>query len=122
MPTILGLSNKLKVQVPTVGRVPSSITFSQNNHCDGILLKVTDSDHGLELYRSGDYYESTNVTYKNNYYYQLLFIFPTRVYLTTINVHYYSDSVHGLPRLSQVLYLLYQMTLKSGMHQLTAIC
>ena len=30
---------------------------------------------------------------------QLLFIFPTRVSLTTITLHYYSDSVPGLPRL-----------------------
>ena len=31
---------------------------------------------------------------------QLLFIFPTRVSLTTITLHYYSDSVRGLPRLA----------------------
>ena len=31
---------------------------------------------------------------------QLLFIFPTRVSLTTIILHYYSDSVRGLPRLT----------------------
>ena len=30
---------------------------------------------------------------------QLLFIFPTRVNLTTITLHYYSTSVRGLPRL-----------------------
>ena len=30
---------------------------------------------------------------------QLLFIFPTRVSLTTITLHYYSDSVRGLSRL-----------------------
>ena len=30
---------------------------------------------------------------------QLLFIFPTRVDLTTITLHYYSDSQRGLPRL-----------------------
>ena len=30
---------------------------------------------------------------------QLLFIFPTRVNLTTITLHYYSDSQRGLPRL-----------------------
>ena len=30
---------------------------------------------------------------------QLLFIFPTRVNLTTITLHYYSDNVRGLPRL-----------------------
>ena len=31
---------------------------------------------------------------------QLLFIFPTRVSLTTIILHYYSDSDRGLPRLT----------------------
>jgi hypothetical protein len=30
---------------------------------------------------------------------QLLFIFPTRVSLTTITLHYYSDSDRGRPRL-----------------------
>ena len=30
---------------------------------------------------------------------QLLFIFPTRVNLTTITLHYYSDSQRGLPQL-----------------------
>ncbi len=30
---------------------------------------------------------------------QLLFIFPTRVSLTTITLHYYSDNFQGLPRL-----------------------
>ena len=30
---------------------------------------------------------------------QLLFIFPTKVNLTTITLHYYSDSEQGLPRL-----------------------
>ena len=29
----------------------------------------------------------------------MLFIFPTRVSLTTITLHYYSDSHRGLPRL-----------------------
>ena len=31
---------------------------------------------------------------------QLLFIFPTTVSLTTITLHYYSDSDRGLPRLT----------------------
>ena len=30
---------------------------------------------------------------------QLLFIFPTRVNLTTVTLHYYSDNTRGLPRL-----------------------
>ena len=48
----------------------------------------------------------SNEEYKGKYYYQwdnnsqqLLFIFPTRVSLTTITLHYYSDSDRGLPRL-----------------------
>ena len=31
---------------------------------------------------------------------QLLFVFPARVSLTTITLHYYSDGVRGLPRLT----------------------
>ena len=30
----------------------------------------------------------------------MLFIFPTRVSLTTITLHYYSDNFRGLPRLT----------------------
>ena len=30
---------------------------------------------------------------------ELLFIFPTRISLITITLHYYGDSVQGLPRL-----------------------
>ena len=48
----------------------------------------------------------SNEEYKGKYYYQwdnnsqqLLFIFPTRVSLTTITLHYYSDSDRGLSRL-----------------------
>ena len=59
-------------------------------------LKLTDSDLGPEQYRSSACYE-WNVGVTNR---QLLFIFPTRVNLTTITVHYYSDSIRGLPRLS----------------------
>ena len=64
-------------------------------HCDGSQLILTDSDLGQEQYSSSDYYvwsaESDGQL--------LLFIFPTRVSLTTITLHYYSDSVQGLPRL-----------------------
>ncbi len=63
-------------------------------HCDGTRLRLTDSNIGSEQYNSVAYYwwppESDG---------QLLFIFPTRVSLTTITLHYYSDSVRGLPRL-----------------------
>ena len=63
-------------------------------HCDGRQLKLTDSDFGQEQYRSSDYY-----VWPAGNDGQLLFIFPTRVSLTTITLHYYSDSVRGLPRL-----------------------
>ena len=63
-------------------------------HCDGTQLKLADYNLGQEQYQKGDYYEwrSGNAA-------QLLFIFPARVFLTTITLHYYSDSVRGLPRL-----------------------
>jgi hypothetical protein len=64
-------------------------------HCDGRQLKLSDSDRG------------SNREYTATSYYvwpagsdgQLLFIFPTRVSLTTITLYYYSDSVRGRPRL-----------------------
>ena len=64
-------------------------------HCDGDQLKLSDSDIG------------SNTEYTNTSYYvwnagrheQLLFTFRTRVSLTNIILHYYSDSVRGLPRL-----------------------
>ena len=63
-------------------------------HCDGAQLKLADSNIGQEQYRSSDYYEWHAGSDG-----QLLFIFSTRVSLTTITLHYYSDSVRGLPRL-----------------------
>ena len=64
-------------------------------HCDGTQLSLADSDIGSEQYTSSDYYVWPDGS-RNS---QLLFIFPTRVNLTTITLHYYSDSVRGLPRL-----------------------
>ena len=64
-------------------------------HCDGTQLKLTDSDLGQEQYSSSDYY-----VWPIGRDGQLLFILPTRVSLTTITLHYYSDSVRGLPRLT----------------------
>ena len=61
-------------------------------HCDGTQLVLTDSDIGPEQYSSSYYYAVSGTR-------QLLFIFPTRVNLTTITLHYYSDSQRGLPRL-----------------------
>ena len=63
-------------------------------HCDGTQLRLMDSDLGQEQYSSSDYYVWSAGNDE-----QLLFIFPTRVSLTTITLHYYSDSVRGLPRL-----------------------
>ena len=63
-------------------------------HCDGTQLKLADSDVGLEQYSSSDYY-----VWSAGRDGQLLFIFPTRVSLTTITLHYYSDSDRGLSRL-----------------------
>ncbi len=64
-------------------------------HCDGTpLIKLIDSNLGREQYQYTDYY----VWIKSGGT-QLLFIFPTRVSLTTITLHYYSDSIQGLPRL-----------------------
>ena len=63
-------------------------------HCDGSQLKLADSNLGREQYSSSDYYWW--IAGSNE---QLLFTFPTRVSLTTITLHYYSDSHQGLPRL-----------------------
>ena len=64
-------------------------------HCDGQQLKLSDSDRGLNTeYTATSYYEWTAGSDG-----QLVFIFPTRVSLTTIILHYYSDSVRGRPTL-----------------------
>ena len=65
-------------------------------HCDGTQLKLTDSYLGQQQYLSFNYYYMWPAGSNG----QLLFIFPTRVSLTTITLHYYSDSDRGLPRLS----------------------
>ena len=64
-------------------------------HCDGTQLRLTDSDIGSEQYNTTDYYVWTAET-RNS---QLLFIFSRRVNLSTITLHYYSNSSRGLPRL-----------------------
>ena len=63
-------------------------------HCDGTQLQLTDSNLGQEQYSSSDYY-----IWSADRDSQLLFIFPTRVSLTTITLHYYSDNAQDLPRL-----------------------
>ena len=62
-------------------------------HCDGNELKLTDSNFGLEQYQSTDYYQWSAGSE------QLLFIFSTRVSLTTITLYYYSDGARRLHRL-----------------------
>ena len=64
-------------------------------HCDGTQLRLNDSDLGSEQYSSSVYY----VWPARKTGQLLLFIFPTRVSLTTIILHYYNDSDRGLPRL-----------------------
>ncbi len=70
------------------------LSTDQYIHCNGIQRKLTDSDLGGEQYQPADYYAW--IAGKDV---QLLFIFPLRVSLTTITLHYYSDSDRGLPRL-----------------------
>ena len=72
---------------------PGAFT-DQYTHCDGMQHKLTDSDLGQEQYQHTDYY-----VWSAGQVAQLLFIFPTSVSLTTIILHYYSDSDRGLPRL-----------------------
>ena len=64
-------------------------------HCNGTQLRLTDSDIGSQQYTTSDYYVWPAGSGNS----QLLFIFPTIVNLTTITLHYYSDSIRGLPRL-----------------------
>ena len=76
------------------GDLPGGARSEDYIHCDGTQLKLTDSNFGQEQYHSTDYYVWSAGSAD-----QLLFIFPTRVSLTTITLHYYSDSVRSLPRL-----------------------
>ncbi len=75
------------------GNLQSGIRPEDFIHCNGIQLKLADSSFGQEQYQTTDFYVWS--TYKG----QLLFIFPARVFLTTITLHYYSDNLRGLPRL-----------------------
>ena len=63
-------------------------------HCNGMQLKLTNSDSGQEIYQPSDYYVwHTGSDGKQ------MFIFPMTVSLTTITLHYYRDNLQGLPRL-----------------------
>ena len=64
-------------------------------HCDGQQLKLSDSDRGSNMeYATTSYYVWTAGDAE-----QLLFLLPARVSLTTITLHYYSDSDRGHPKL-----------------------
>ena len=66
-------------------------------HCygNGNQLKLSDSDRGSNM----EYIATSYYVWNAGSAEQLLFIFPTRVSLTAITLHYYSDSVRGRPRL-----------------------
>ena len=64
-------------------------------HCDGDQLKLSDFNRGSNTEYTATSYYVWNIGNSQ----QLLFIFPTRISLTTITLHYYSDSVRGRPRL-----------------------
>ena len=70
----------------------AGVFTEQYTHCDGTQLKLTDSDLGQGQIR--DYYVWLAGSTAH-----LLFVFPTRVSLTTITLHYYSVSIQGLPSL-----------------------
>ena len=74
--------------------LPAGLHSTDYVHYDGTQLKLADSNFGQEQYQSSEFYQWSAGSDG-----QLLFIFPTRVSLTTITLHYYSDSVRGLPRL-----------------------
>ena len=76
------------------GNLQESIHPEDYIHCDGTQLRLADSDIGQEQYNSSAYY-----VWPIGRDGQLLFILPTRVSLTTITLHYYSDSDLGFPRL-----------------------
>jgi hypothetical protein len=66
-------------------------------YCDGEQLKLSDSDGGSNTeYTATSYYEWNSGSHE-----QLLFIFPKKVFLVDIILHYYSDSDsdRGRPRL-----------------------
>ena len=76
------------------GNQDQSVHSEDYIHCDGTQLRLTDSNLGQEHYQMSEYYQ-----WPAGRDGQLLFILPTRVYLTAITLHYHSDSDRGLPRL-----------------------
>ena len=81
------------LRMPIVGNIHPQLALMLSYIT--ILLISNDSDRGSNMeYTATSYYvwpaRSDGL---------LLFMFPTRVSLTTITLHYYSDSVRGRPRL-----------------------
>ena len=74
--------------------LPAGLHSTDYIHCDGTQLKLVDTNRGSEQFNSSSHYQWSAGSAK-----QLLFIFPTRVSLTTITLHYYSDRDRGRPRL-----------------------
>ena len=79
---------------PEIAGLPAGIHSKDYIHCDGTQLKLADTNLGSEQFSSISHYQWSAGNAE-----QLLFIFPTRVSLTTITLHYYSDSVRGRPQL-----------------------
>ena len=77
-----------------VSNLPGGLHPEDYTHCDGTQLKLADSNVGQEQYQRANYYQWPAGSDG-----RLLFIFSTRVSLTTIILHYYSDGVRGRPRL-----------------------
>ena len=74
---------------------PPQPSISSYAYGDGTQLKLIDNNLGSEWpFSSSSHYQWSSGSDR-----QLLFIFPTRVSLATITLHYYSDSDQGLPRL-----------------------
>ena len=74
--------------------LPSGLHSTDYIHCDGTQLKLADANLGTEQFSTSNHYMWSAGSDG-----RLLFIFPTRVSLTAITLHYYSDSGRGLPRL-----------------------
>ena len=78
-----------------VDGLPQGVDSTDYIHCDGAQLKLADNNLGSEQsFSSISHYQWPARSTA-----QLLFIFPTRVSLTSITLHYYCDSLTGLPRL-----------------------
>ena len=102
MPIVTTLSTELRVPVPTVGAI-HLVTFQQvtvqkttsivmEHNSNWLIPTLDNSSIGLPTIMCGE------LVYSDR---QLLFIFPTRVSLTNITLHYYYNSAsdRGRPEL-----------------------